>query len=67
MKQYVDMRQETIVIGILPQEQIRERVLVIARGEYKPQPSEPKIWFTSVQSLAEVIGDDNRALLKELK
>lgn len=67
MKQYVDMRQETIAIGILPQEQIRERVLAIARGEYKPHPGEPKIWFTSMQSLAEVISDDNRALLKELK
>lgn len=53
-----------IVIGILPQEKIRERILSIARGNYKPKPGEPKIWFTSMKSLAEVLSDDNRALLR---
>ena len=43
---------KAIVIGILPQEGIRARVIAIARGEYKPKPSEPKIWFTSMRSLA---------------
>lgn len=52
-----------IVIGIMPQERIRERVLAIARGTYKPKPNEPKVWFTSMKSLAEVLSDDNRALL----
>ncbi len=55
---------KSIVIGILPQEQIRARMLSIARGEYKPKPSDPKIWFTSMRSLAEVLSDENRALLK---
>ncbi|SCX61978.1 hypothetical protein [Nitrosospira sp. Nsp1] len=49
-----------IVIGIMPQEKIRERMLAIARGTYKPKPGEPKIWFTSMKSLAEVLSDDNR-------
>lgn len=53
-----------IVIGIMPQEQIRARMLAIARGEYKPKPGEPKVWFTSMKSLAEVLSDENRALLK---
>lgn len=52
-----------IFIGILSQEKIRERVLAIARGSYKPKPNEPKIWFTSMKSLAEVLSDENRALL----
>jgi predicted transcriptional regulator len=52
-----------IVIGIMPQERIRERVLAIARGSYKPKPNEPKVWFTSMKSLAEVLSDENRALL----
>ena len=52
-----------ILIGILPQEKIRERVMAIARGEYQPKADEPKVWFTSVKSLAEVLSDDNRALL----
>ncbi|MGZ8983034.1 MAG: HVO_A0114 family putative DNA-binding protein [Methylotenera sp.] len=53
-----------ISIGIMSQEKIRERMLAIAKGEYKPKASDPKIWFTSMKSLAEVLSDDNRALLK---
>lgn len=53
-----------ITIGILPQAQIRERVLSIAKGELKPKPNDPKVWFTSMRSLAEVLSDENRALLK---
>lgn len=56
-----------IMIGIMPQEKIRERMLAIAKGEYKPKASEPKIWFTSMKSLAEVLSDDNRALLKIIR
>jgi predicted transcriptional regulator len=56
-----------IVIGIMPQDKIRARLLSIVRGEYKPKPSEPKIWFTSMRSLAEVLSDENRALLQVIK
>ena len=59
--------EEPIIIGILPQDKIRARMLSIARGDYKPKPSDPKIWFTSMRSLAEVLSDDNRALLKVIK
>ena len=58
---------KAIVVGILPQARIRERMLAIARGDYKPKPSEPKIWFTSMRSLAEVLSDENRALLKVIQ
>lgn len=58
---------KAFVIGIMPQERIRERMLAIARGKYKPRPSEPKIWFTSMRSLAEVLSDENRALLKVIE
>jgi predicted transcriptional regulator len=53
-----------IVIGIMPQEKIRARILAIARGEYKPRKNEPKVWFPSMKSVAEVLSDNNRALLK---
>lgn len=56
-----------IAIGIMSQEKIRERMLAIAKGEYKPKPGEPKIWFTSMKSLAEVLCDENRALLKTIR
>lgn len=55
---------KAIVIGIMPQERIRQRMLAIAAGHHKPGPGEPKIWFTSMKSLAEVLSDDNRALLR---
>ena len=58
---------KTIVVGILPQEKIRERMLAIAGGDYKPKTTDPKIWFTSMRSLAEVLSDDNRALLKVIQ
>lgn len=58
---------KAIVVGIMSQERMRERVLAIAKGEYKPKPSEPKIWFTSMRSLAEVLSDENRALLKVIR
>lgn len=51
----------------MPQDKIRERLYAIAKGEIKPKPSEPKIWFTSMKSLAEVLSDDNRALLHVIK
>lgn len=53
-----------IVIGIMPQEKIRERVRAIARGDHKPTRGEPRVWFTSMKSLAEVLSDNNRALLR---
>jgi predicted transcriptional regulator len=53
-----------IRIGILSQERIRARMLAIARGELKPRPGDPKVWFTSMRSLAEVLSDENRALLR---
>ncbi len=58
---------KAIVIGIMPQDKIRERILSIALGEHKPKSGEPKIWFTSMRSLAEVLSDENRALLQVIK
>ena len=54
-------------IGIMPQEQIRKRMLAIAKGEHKPKATEPRIWFTSMRSLAEVLSEENRALLKVIR
>ena len=53
-----------IVIGIMPQADIRKRVMAIARGDYKPKRTEPKVWFPSMKSVAEVLSDNNRALLR---
>lgn len=54
----------TVTIGIIPQEQIRERDIAIARGEYKPGSKELKVLFPSINSLAGALSVDNRALLQ---
>lgn len=56
-----------MIIGIASQQAIRARALAVARGEHQPRPDEPKIWFTSMRSLAEVLSDDNRALLRVIR
>lgn len=58
---------KNIVIGIMPQAQIRARAVAIARGDYKPKAGEPKVWFTSMKSVAEVLSDSNRALLRIIR
>jgi predicted transcriptional regulator len=50
-------------IGIAPYEEMKARTTAIARGELKPKANEPKLWFTSIESLARVLSDKNRALL----
>ena len=55
---------EKIKVGVATHDELRERALQIARGERRRQPDEPKIWFTSLESLAKVLSESNRRLLK---
>jgi predicted transcriptional regulator len=50
-------------VGIASVEQYKARTMAIARGEYKPSPDEPKIWFSSPESFAQVLSGKNQALL----
>ena len=50
----------------MSQDAIRERTLAIARGEFKPYIDEPKIWFSSMESLASTLSDENRTLLQTI-
>ena len=50
-------------IGIAPYADMKARTMAFARGELKPGPDEPKLWFTSIESLARVLSDRNRLLL----
>ncbi len=60
-------KMKVLKIGIAPQEQIRARMLAIASGEIRPKQSDPKIWFTSMRSLSQVLSDENRALLQVIR
>jgi predicted transcriptional regulator len=53
----------TLRVGIASYDQMKARTIAIARGEYRPGASEPKVWFTSAESFARVLSDSNRALL----
>lgn len=53
---------KTLKIGIASYNEMKERTMAIARGK-KPERGEPKLWFTSMESLARVLSDKNRELL----
>lgn len=53
-----------VKIGLMSLEQYKQRTIAIAKGKYKPKKDEPKIWFTSMKSLAHVLSEDNQLLLK---
>ncbi|HQP27559.1 MAG TPA: hypothetical protein PLL58_06985, partial [Candidatus Syntrophosphaera sp.] len=60
------MNKKVLHIGIMPYEDYKRRTLAIARGEYRPRPGEPKIWFESLQSMAQVLSNENQLLLKTI-
>lgn len=52
-----------VKIGIMPVEEYKKRTIAIAKGEYKVAQGEPKIWFSSMKSLASILSEDNQALM----
>lgn len=57
------MTKKSLKVGIMSREEFKQRTIAIARGEYRPRGDEPKIWFESLQSFAQILSDDNRMLL----
>ncbi len=51
-------------VGIAPWDVMRNMVSASIRGEYKRPPNDPKIWFTSLESLAQVLSTPNKLLLE---
>ena len=58
---------KTLKVGIMTADKLQQRVIDIAAGRYKPIPSEPKIWFNSLKSLAEVLNENNTRLLEMIE
>lgn len=56
----------TLRIGIASPAQMKARSLAIARGELKPEADDPQIWFPSSESMARVLSEKNRALLRTI-
>jgi len=61
-----NMNHKVLHIGIMPYKDYKKRSLAIAKGKYRPRPDEPKIWFESLQSMAQVLSNENQLLLKTI-
>jgi predicted transcriptional regulator len=60
-------RTKILRIGIASREQMKARTMAIARGEHRPSADEPKVWFTSMESLAQVLSSKNTLLLEMIR
>jgi len=58
------MKMKTIKVGIMPMEQYKQRTINIAKGLYKPKKDEPKVWFESIKSMAQILSIENQNLLQ---
>lgn len=54
----------TLKVGIADYDEMKARTMRIARGEEKPAADDPKVWFTSTESFAQVLSSGNRELLR---
>ena len=57
------MRTKRLNVGIISKENYKKRTIAIAQGKYIPKKDEPKIWFESIQSIAQVLSSENQKLL----
>jgi len=59
------MKNENIIrVGIMSQDEYKKRTIAIAKGEYKPEKDEPKVWFESIGSMSQILSSQNQELLK---
>ena len=54
----------TLKVGIADPEEMKARTLRIARGEEKPSPGDPTVWFASTESFARILSAPNREMLR---
>jgi len=58
------MKSKILYVGIMNKADYIKRTISIAKGEYKPKADEPKVWFESIKSLAQILSNENQELLK---
>ncbi len=61
------MAKKILKFGIMSREDYKKRTMAIARGEYRPKKGEPKVWFETLQSMAQILSSENQQLLKVIK
>ena len=57
---------KTIRVGTMSREEYKQRTIDIAKGLYAPKANEPKIWFESMKSMAQILSNENQSLLKTI-
>ena len=58
---------KSINVGIMTREEFKQGDIANGKGEHKLGSNEPKIWFESLQTFAQVLSDDNRMLLRVIE
>jgi predicted transcriptional regulator len=58
------MAVKVMKIGIISRENYAKRTVAVAKGQYKPRSDEPKIWFETLKSMAQILSNENQNLLK---
>jgi predicted transcriptional regulator len=51
-------------IGIAGYDEMKARIVAVARGEQRIAPDAPKVWFTSTESIAKVLSGGNSDLAR---
>ncbi len=54
----------TLKVGIADYDEMKARTMRIAKGEERPTPGDPKVWFISTESFAQILSSGNRELLR---
>ncbi len=54
----------TLKVGIAELDEMKARTMRIARGEEKPAPGDPTVWFASTMSFAKFLSPNNCELLR---
>lgn len=57
----------TMKLGIMNRKDFRQYTIDIAKGKIKPTKDSPKIWFESIESMAQILSSSNRQLLQLIK
>ncbi len=57
----------TLIIGVASSDYIRQRTIDIAAGRRKRVEGEPKIWVTSMDSIARLLNEENLAMLNIIR
>lgn len=60
------MPKKILNVGIISRKGYMRRTIAIAKGEYVPKKGEPKIWFESLQAMAQVLSNENQQLLRTI-